>query len=138
MVGKHLLVQKLAVSSAVADVTPRGERKRRRAARRDKAGVAWHSAGGGERRGPARAPAPRAAPRASCQSPADSACACVTRAAPCTALVLRTRRVPPRCGREPRPLPYRRNVSPDLRVTCYDLTFERLRSLTRLVYPLTM
>lgn len=66
---------------------------------------------------------PRAAPLASRQSPADSACACVIRAAPCTALVLRTRRVPPRCGREPRPLRYRRIVSPNLRATCYVLTY---------------
>ncbi|CAF4758942.1 unnamed protein product [Pieris macdunnoughi] len=32
------------------------------------------------------------------QSPADSALACVTRAAPCTALVPRLRRAPPRRG----------------------------------------
>ena len=78
--------------------------------------------GGAAARG-ARARSPRAAPLASRQSPADSACACVTRAAPCTALVLRTRRVPPRCGREPRPLRYRRIVSPNLRATCYVLTY---------------
>lgn len=73
--------------------------------------------------GCARNGSPLAAPLASRQSPADSACACVTRAAPCTALVLRTRRVPPRCGREPRPLRYRRIVSPNLRATCYVLTY---------------
>lgn len=99
-----------------------GERKRR-AARCDKA-AGWRRWRGAGRGAAVRAHgSPRAAPLASRQSPADSACACVTRAAPCTALVLRTRRVPPRCGREPRPLRYRRNVSPNLRATCYVLTY---------------
>lgn len=78
---------------------------------------------------------PRAAPLASRQSPADSACACVTRAAPCTALVLRTRRVPPRCGREPRPLRYRRYIFPNLRATCYVLTFGHSLPLPGLFTP---
>lgn len=84
-----------------------GERKRR-AARCDKAAGWRRGAGRGKARGGtwgrgagcARNGSPLAAPFASRQSPADSACACVTRAAPCTALVPRSRRVPPRCGRE--------------------------------------
>lgn len=76
---------------------------------RQPAGVARRGMGGGAGaaqprvargvRG-ARAATSRAAPLATRQSPADSACACVTRAALCTALVLRSRRVPPYRGRE--------------------------------------
>lgn len=86
--------------------TARGERKRRGVIRRpagEVKGCRVRGAGvDGKARGAgcARSGSPLASPLASRQSPADSACACVTRAAPCTALVLRSRRVPPRCGRE--------------------------------------
>lgn len=109
-----------------------GERKRR-AARCDKAagwrrwGAGWGSQREGEREmrggGCARTSSPRAAPLASRQSPADSACACVTRAAPCTALVPRSRRVPPHCGRERDHYATGETFLPNLSATCYVLTF---------------
>lgn len=117
-----------------------GERKRRAAPRgviRRPAGVrrGVRVARGGPGRGVRAQQCPRTAPLASRQSPADSACACVTRAAPCTALVPRSRRAPPRCGRERDLLRYRRNISPNLRATCYVLTFGRLHPLPGLFTP---
>lgn len=101
---------------------------------RQPAGVACggRGAGRGGARG-ARAPTSRAAPLASRQSPADSACACVSRCS-----VHRTRA--PNTTRAALPWPRTRPLAtgesfPPTSATCYDLTFGHLRYLTRLTYP---